>query len=178
MLQDCQPLNPDLSGKREAYSLPRRLYSQATSSSTASQYPSASAYNPCGSMRGLQTIRPALLFFSSSFRRSSIFSSNVFPAKLSASVLTFSCGRGGRLSPHTASTRLMLTPTSAAPPFFFIFSSNLRASAAWRQNLVGGMEILASHTSCYNRWIHADGFLPLRLVCCPEQGQISRSYGH
>ena len=80
----------------------------------------------------LQTMRPALLFFSSSFRRPSIFSSNFLPVKSNGNTLTFSFGRAGRLSPQIRSTRLVLTPTSPLPPFFLIFSSNFRASAAFK----------------------------------------------
>lgn len=47
-----------------------------------------------------------------------------------SSTETFSLGRGGRLSPQTRSTKLVFTPTNEAPPFFLIFSSSLRASAA------------------------------------------------
>ena len=111
------------------YSLPRRLYNQAISSSIAItvrvhliQYLGIHCYD-------LHTIRPALFFLSSSLRRSSIFSANFLPANSISSTDTFSFGRGGRSSPQTRSTRLALTPRSSAPPFFFIFSDNLRASA-------------------------------------------------
>lgn len=115
----------------------------------------------------LQTMSPALFFFSSSFLRSSIFSSNVFPANCIGSVLTFSCGRGGRLSPHIESTRLILTPTRAEPLFFLIFSANFLASATYYLAPVHEPNVTV-RTSSNKCRIYAYGFLPLRLVGRPR----------
>lgn len=82
----------------------------------------------------IQRIRPAPFFFSNSFLKSSIFSSEDFPANLISSGLAFSCGRGGRSEPHITSTRLVVTAESEAPPFFLIFSDRARASARFNQS--------------------------------------------
>lgn len=128
MLWFCQYLL--LSLRQMSYSFPRRLKSQAISSSIAGLRQRLQA---CGRvMMGghLQTTKPALLRFSSSFRTSSTFSEKGFPAKFSSCTLTFSFGLAGFLLPHTASTIFCRMAFRSPPPFFLIFSASFLASAS------------------------------------------------
>ena len=92
-------------------SLPRRLKSQAISSS-------------------IDTIMPPAFFLSNSFRKSCIFSVNGFPVYISGRTLIFSVGLDGLAEPQTLSTRFSFTPTSVALLFFFKVSLSFRASEA------------------------------------------------
>src|SRR3569833_420324 len=89
-------------------SLPRRLKSQATSSSR-------------------DTTKPAQCFLSSSLRSSESFVLVSFPANLTGNSLTGSHGRGGRSPPQTLSTRFSDTATRSDPPLFLIFSASFLA---------------------------------------------------
>lgn len=121
----------------------------------------------------VQIIRPALFFLSSSFRRSSIFSSNFLPAYLRSSTETFSLGREGCSSPQTRSTRFSLIPTSEAPPFFLIFSASLRASAGTSKMTVqprrypSSLRAVMSLGSTPTEWLPSDCSAVLDTLSVP-----------
>jgi hypothetical protein len=77
-----------------------------------------------------QRTSPALSFLDIRLRTSSSFSSNGLPENSSPKTFTFSFGRGGRSFPHTVSTKFCCIATRPAPPFFWILSLSLRASAS------------------------------------------------
>lgn len=112
--------------QRRTYSVPLRLNSQATSSSIAT---TVSEYHEKAMETTVQMTNPAFFCFSSSLRRSLIFSWNVLPANSSGWTVTSSLGRGGRSLAQTRSTRFCSTPTSG-DPFFLRVSVSLRAPAA------------------------------------------------
>lgn len=105
-----------------------------------------SARERCGHS---QIIRPALLNFSRSFLKSSIFSSNFLPENSTPRTLTFSFGRGGRSSPHMRSIRLFSSPKRLEPPFFLILSNSLRAPAV--QILVMNIEKSSNFARSYSQ---------------------------
>lgn len=111
------------------YSVPLRLNSQAISSSVAANLLVQTVR--CGAGRAI-TIRmtiPDFFCFSSSLRRSAIFSWKLLPAYLSGWTLTSSLGRDGLSFPQTKSTKFCSTPRSEEP-FFTRVSASLRAPAA------------------------------------------------
>src|SRR3569833_362250 len=122
-------------------SLPRRLKSQATSSSR-------------------DTTKPAQCFLSSSLRSSESFVLVSFPANLTGNSVTGSHGRGGRSPPQTLSTRFSDTATRSDPPLFLIFSASFLAMEL--ESKVGSTPPTfppadSSAASYSDEWLSSDG---------------------
>jgi hypothetical protein len=112
-------------------------------------------------------MNPALFFFSSSFRNSSIFSSNFLPENSTGCACIFSFGLSGLLVPHTSSTRFSLIGFRADPPFFLILSESLRASATLCQRLQVQSCLVVLPTCCDKRWVNAYNLATFGLLRGP-----------